>query len=254
MALVVAQSFIKLYRFVNAGRRKPISCIVITAVLTSPLTTRNHQLIFGQTNFAEGHGMLLDPVGRSSRWREDRSAPANYDDSGVNCGSLGTFASLGGKCGLCGDDYNMRQPRPHELGGKYGQGVIVKEYNGKYLWVGPLITANHLGHWSVELCNLDKFGSESESCFAEHGELSLDVGGTRYDVGSRTGFLNASAIIPSGTHCNHCVLRWKYVAGNNWGLCRDGSGHLGCGIQETFVSCADIKIQGNVSENTSGNF
>lgn len=31
-----------------------------------------------------------------------------------------------GKCGLCGDDYSMSQPRPNENGGRYGTGIIVK--------------------------------------------------------------------------------------------------------------------------------
>jgi len=197
----------------------------------------------GGYNYVEGHGMLLDPVGRASRWRQDSSAPANYDDNGVSCGSLFQTINFAGKCGLCGDQYSLRTPRPHELGGKYGQGVIVKSYSSGWIWVGGMLTANHLGYWAVDLCNLDKHGKESEACFAEHGELQLDVGGTKYDVGSRTGWNNASALVPDGVHCKHCVLRWRYVAGNNYGSCGNGGSRLGCGAQETFVSCADIKIE-----------
>lgn len=32
------------------------------------------------------------------------------------------------------------------------------------------------------------------------------------------------------------------IAGNNWGKCEDGTSGMGCGPQETFRSCADIKI------------
>ena len=32
------------------------------------------------------------------------------------------------------------------------------------------------------------------------------------------------------------------LAGNNWGKCEDGTSGMGCGPQETFRSCADIKI------------
>lgn len=32
-----------------------------------------------------------------------------------------------GKCGPCGDDYSIPQPRPNENGGKYGTGLIVKQ-------------------------------------------------------------------------------------------------------------------------------
>ena len=34
----------------------------------------------------------------------------------------------GGKCGVCGDNVADPQPRPHEGGGKYGQGVIGRRY------------------------------------------------------------------------------------------------------------------------------
>lgn len=36
--------------------------------------------------FVSGHGSMTDPINRSSLWRVDRSAPANYDDNGLNCG------------------------------------------------------------------------------------------------------------------------------------------------------------------------
>lgn len=38
------------------------------------------------------------------------------------------------------------------------------------------------------------------------------------------------------------MLQWKYVAGNNWGTCADGSGAVGCGPQEEFRACADVAI------------
>lgn len=34
----------------------------------------------------------------------------------------------GGMCGECGDDWSLFQPRPHENGGIYGRGVIVKKW------------------------------------------------------------------------------------------------------------------------------
>lgn len=42
--------------------------------------------------------------------------------------------------------------------------------------------------------------------------------------------------------CGNCVLQWRYVAGNNWGMCADGTGAVGCGPQEEFRACADITI------------
>lgn len=49
--------------------------------------------------------------------------------------------------------------------------------------------------------------------------------------------------------CNAC--QWTYTAGNNWGLCEDGTNGQGCGPQETFRACADISVTGPpVGENT----
>lgn len=42
--------------------------------------------------------------------------------------------------------------------------------------------------------------------------------------------------------CANCVLQWRYIAGNNWGMCPDGTGAVGCGAQEEFRACADITI------------
>lgn len=44
------------------------------------------------------------------------------------------------------------------------------------------------------------------------------------------------------TLCNQCVLQWRYIAGNNWGMCDDGIGAVGCGPQEEFRSCSDIAL------------
>lgn len=45
-----------------------------------------------------------------------------------------------------------------------------------------------------------------------------------------------------GLECANCVLQWRYIAGNNWGTCPDGTGAVGCGAQEEFRACADINI------------
>uniref|UniRef100_A0A1B0D6C3 Chitin-binding type-4 domain-containing protein n=1 Tax=Phlebotomus papatasi TaxID=29031 RepID=A0A1B0D6C3_PHLPP len=42
--------------------------------------------------------------------------------------------------------------------------------------------------------------------------------------------------------CESCLLQWIYVAGNNWGMCENGTGTVGCGPQEQFRACADISI------------
>lgn len=76
-----------------------------------------------------GHGMLIDPVGRASRWRFNNTAPTNWDDNELFCGGFGVHhLTNGGRCGLCGDNWLDPTPRNHELGGRFGEGVIVKTY------------------------------------------------------------------------------------------------------------------------------
>lgn len=193
----------------------------------------------------QGHGMLLDPIARGSRWRCNSGAPANYDDNGLFCG--GYFVQWnqnGGKCGFCGDSYENPRPRLHELGGPFGQGEIVRNYTkGAVIQAKAQITANHMGHFEFNLCNLDATGGqETEECYEQY-EL-VDV------QGRRKWYMNSTAAtqyvvelrLPADLVCEHCVLQWTYVAGNNWGYCSDGTGRMGCGPQENFRTCSDIGI------------
>lgn len=99
-----------------------------------------------------------------------------------------------------------------------------------------------MGHFEFEICNLDKHGQESEECFGEH-KLDVIEGGKKHYIGPERGLLKSTVIFPEGLKCEHCVFRWIYRGGNNWGICENGNGALGCGPQETFVNCADIRIQ-----------
>ena len=49
-------------------------------------------------------------------------------------------------------------------------------------------------------------------------------------------------VLPEGLVCEHCSFRWHYRAGNNWGICSNGMGRMGCGPQETYRQCADVEI------------
>lgn len=151
--------------------------------------------------------------------------------------------SNGGKCGLCGDNYADPQPRANELGGKYGgDGVIVQTYMDTYtVIIGFDITANHLGYVSFDLCDFGKFKVESEECFAKYILKFVD-GSDKFYIDTTRGWIDATVVLPIGLSCEHCVLRWTYTAGNNWGICENGKGDKGCGPQETFKSCADISI------------
>lgn len=43
----------------------------------------------GLVDDSSGHGMMLSPPGRSSRWRYDNTAPTNYNDNANYCGGYG---------------------------------------------------------------------------------------------------------------------------------------------------------------------
>lgn len=50
------------------------------------------------------------------------------------------------------------------------------------------------------------------------------------------------AQLPAGLVCHRCVLQWTWKSANSWGTCTNGTQGLGCGPQETFRNCADIRI------------
>lgn len=104
-----------------------------------------------------GHGYLLEPIQRGSRWRENASAPENYNDNELFCGGFTTHHNANkGKCGICGDNWKDTVPRRHELGGKFGEGVVVKTYlPEEVVVIKTEISANHRGYLQFELCDLD---------------------------------------------------------------------------------------------------
>ncbi|CAD7093330.1 unnamed protein product [Hermetia illucens] len=202
---------------------------------------------------ASFHGMLLDPVNRSSRWRFDPLAPVDYNDNEGFCGGFyNQWVIHDGKCGLCGDDYGLPAPRPHEYGGLYGNGTIVKEYAmNSTLSVGVLITANHRGYFLFDLCNMDD-DHENEDCFRQY-QLNLTTGENRFSVKTTNrGWFNTTLALPENVICDHCILRWTYITGNSWGKCANDTYAVGCGPQENFRSCSDIAILPNAVQLDNG--
>ncbi|XP_043286017.1 uncharacterized protein [Venturia canescens] len=195
----------------------------------------------------EAHGRLMDPVNRSSAWRRGFNVSTNFNDAGNYCGGFGVQYNKQnkGRCGVCGDDFSLPQPRANENGGKFGKGIIVKTYRARSkIKVDVELTANHKGYYEFALCPLkDKKQLETEECFDMY-KLKLVNGGYQYKVtAGKLGHEYIPLQLPAGLTCNHCVLRWQYTAGNNWGICPDGKGRVGCGPQETFRTCSDIEIQ-----------
>ncbi|XP_046464103.1 uncharacterized protein LOC124209905 [Daphnia pulex] len=199
----------------------------------------------------QGHGRLVEPPSRSSAWRYGFSTEKDYNDSEAYCGGWNRqHQRNGGKCGVCGDAWDLPQPRAHEHGGRYGQGVVVRTYKmSADIEIGVELTANHQGYFEFRICehNLAK-QPETDECFDRHLLQRVAIEGAdahsyRYFPGAGNNVVFRSTYkLPEGLTCSQCVLQWRYFAGNNWGKCPNGTEKVGCGPQEQFFGCADIRI------------
>lgn len=190
-----------------------------------------------------GHGRLIVPPSRASAWRMGWPTPIDYNDNQGFCGGFShQYEINGGKCGVCGDAWEDN-PRPHEApDGLYATGTITQQYaQGQVITLTADITSNHRGHFEVRVCPDPKVEA-TEECLQEHPLMLADGSGFKYNISLHTGKHSVQLVLPPTLVCKHCVLQWRYVAGNNWGYCEDGTGALGCGPQEEFRACADVAI------------
>lgn len=197
----------------------------------------------------QAHGKLADPVSRSSMWRLGYKTPQNYEDNQLFCGGVQVqYEKNGGKCGVCGDPYDGA--RENEVGGKYANGIIVRNYTmGQLMKARVDLTANHKGWFMFDLCPKKRYeDKETEECFEKHPLKIATTGAVHFPVKGEWG--SKSIVVPlnlpKNVACNFCVFRWKYNAGNSWGVDPvTKKGCVGCGNQEQFYGCADIKIFGD---------
>ncbi|OQR98859.1 hypothetical protein ACHHYP_07761 [Achlya hypogyna] len=191
------------------------------------------------TNHADAHGRMLQPAHRGwmGRLPKFNFVPIDYSDNGLNGGGIAATSS--GPHGVCGDPYSQATPREHETGGVYGtfptygaRAITGCYAPGSTVDIQIQITANHLGYFTFGLCKLSApKDAETESCFQP---LFQTNGTERWTVPPANGFYDMQYKLPSDVTCDgdaHCVLRWVYTGGNNWGA---DSG------QEQFWNCADI--------------
>ncbi|XP_065558115.1 uncharacterized protein LOC136025946 [Artemia franciscana] len=194
------------------------------------------------------HGRLMDPPARNSMWRFGFPSPVDYNDNELYCGGRGVqFGVNDGKCGVCGNDYRDKVPRPHEMNGLYYSGLNTRRYApGQVLNINIDLTANHWGYFELKLCpsNYDS-NKEMQACFDKYPLRIAGTNTTRYEISKDTpkkGTFKYRIQLPPKVTCSHCIIQWTYYTGNTWGICPDGTGAVGCGNQETFVNCADVSI------------
>ncbi|XP_075983959.1 uncharacterized protein LOC142981747 [Anticarsia gemmatalis] len=189
-----------------------------------------------------GHGRLIEPPSRASAWRFGFDTPHNYNDHELYCGGFSRqWNKNDGKCGVCGDAWDAPQPRAHELGGRFGKGVIVRKYAPQDTIVIKVeLTANHNGFFEFRVCEEPK--GTTQECLDKY-VLKLDGrDSTKYYPKDGNKVYEMKYKLPEGLECSHCVMQWRYIAGNNWGSCGNGTEAVGCGPQEEFRACADIAI------------
>ncbi|XP_076281956.1 uncharacterized protein LOC143209750 [Lasioglossum baleicum] len=194
------------------------------------------------------HGRLIEPPSRASMWRYGFDTPHDYNDHECYCGGFTRqWQRNKGNCGICGDAWDMPAPRPHETGGKYGNSVIVRKYRtGSVIPVKVELTANHHGYFEFRTCAMTHKGKEVDQECLDKYSLRMENGSSRYFPGPGNKIFEAFYKLPDDLTCAQCVFQWRYIAGNNWGDCGNGTGAVGCGHQEEFRSCADITIGDNV--------
>ncbi|XP_046834456.1 uncharacterized protein LOC124431076 [Vespa crabro] len=193
------------------------------------------------------HGRLIEPPSRASMWRYGFDTPHDYNDHECYCGGFTRqWQRNKGKCGICGDPWDSSTPRLHETGGKYGNGVIVRRYRtGSVIPVRVELTANHFGYFEFRTCPMIYRDKEvTQECLDKYLLRGENLT-ARYYPGPGNKVFEGYYKLPEGLTCRQCVFQWRYIAGNNWGDCGNGTGAIGCGPQEEFRACADIAIGDN---------
>ncbi|XP_064596569.1 uncharacterized protein LOC135463183 [Liolophura sinensis] len=218
-----------------------ISCIQLSICLI-------FKVIVYFASSASCHGYMKYPPSRGSlRDFGYENAAVNYDVHGQNCGGkLRQWTKNSGKCGVCGDPYDV-YPRQHEApDGKFATGTIVKRYNqGRQLDVEVVMTWGHRGWMEFRLCPIDnKNTPPTQECLDKYLLSKSGSDETRMAVeafGKRE-IIRLSLDLPTTLVCSQCVLQWKYHTGKDWGCEPTGKCGLGLGPQEEFYTCADIAI------------
>jgi len=198
-----------------------------------------------------GHGRLMDPPARNALWRFGFPGHVNYNDNELYCGGFVVqYEQNGGKCGVCGDNYEDPVPRPHEAGGEFANGVITKRYApGQIIEVEAELTANHKGNFVIRLCpHNNPKETVTQECLNSHVLKLAGANSIRFIIpedSNKTETFRWKVELPPYLTCTQCVMQWTYYAGNTWGTCSNGEEAVGCGPQETFVNCADVAIVSN---------
>ncbi|KAG8223973.1 hypothetical protein J437_LFUL005586 [Ladona fulva] len=161
-------------------------------------------------SFVSAHGYVIQPASRASLWRlEIPGSIVDMDDNQLYCGGFQRQWNFNdGKCGICGDDYSLPQPRPYENMGARSRGIVVGTYEeGTVLPVTVTITASHKGN-SLGVCDDGKravgcgpqetFRTCSDVAILPKGQIHkrLHVPGFGWKLAKPTGKISPRALSP----------------------------------------------------------
>lgn len=111
----------------------------------------------------------------------------------------------------------FRTPRPHDYGGTYGKGVIVRKYAaGATVTIRVELTANHNGYFEFSIC--PNYKNPSQECLSQNilklvrPQEDSEHLGYRYFPKDGNKVYEMKYKIPKKT-CEHCILQWRYIAG-----------------------------------------
>ncbi|KAK8400717.1 hypothetical protein O3P69_002488 [Scylla paramamosain] len=189
---------------------------------------------------AHSHMVMEEPPSRNGMWRLGFNVPPHPQDDYLVC-----THTRKAPCPPCGDKPDTPRPRPHELGGTWGTGTIVRTYTlGQRIQVRVNVTNSHGGKLRFNLCpHVEPNTPVEQSCFDKH---ALKIVGQRSKAVQLTAPNGSSEIksvelrLPYDVTCNHCVLQMTNIA------------------QEfkpstvMFRNCADIAIQGTAKTSLAG--
>jgi hypothetical protein len=189
-----------------------------------------------------GHGYLADPAARNVQHNSD------YCPGCLNAGGPWLVYSAGRgrpRYGVCGDPWNG--PKHHEAGGKYATPIRTARTfkSGQVFTARVVLTANHVGRWSLRLCPRIK---PTQSCFDAHVLQRADGKGPYTPVPGNKSTFRVRYKLPRGLKCKRCVVQWTYETGNSCnppGIPRPNPGLDSCKRStngEQFWNCADVRI------------
>ena len=117
---------------------------------------------------------------------------------------------------MCGDSPAVSKPRPHELGGTRGSGLITATYGeGAVVDIKVDITANHKGSFQFRLCNADNSPCDKYEHFGEPLKRANDPTETRFQIPAQDQGVpkpyDMQYKLPDGFQCEHCVLQWWWL-------------------------------------------